>query len=166
METVLHIMFSLSCEIQYSQHITTPPPPNKNDKKLWNTDILHCHVKPRKIGACCVSFYKLSTCSTIHTSWTESYNRSIRLKVHVYICQMIFVSPCSWNVETVNHYSKCILYQNRYILYFRSCRGLIKRPTFEYPFSPHVVNRTLLLVISDFFFHKLHAQYFWIQTKS
>lgn len=58
----------------------------------------------------------------------------------------LFVSPCSWNVETVNHYSKCILYQNRYILYFRSCRGLIKRPTFEYPFSPHVVNRTLLLV--------------------
>lgn len=39
--------------------------------------------------------------------------------------------------------SKCILYQNRYILYFIGFKGLIKRPTLEYPYSPHAVNRTL-----------------------
>lgn len=45
---------------------------------------------------------------------------------------------------------KCILYQNRYILYFIGFKGLIKRPTLEYPYSPHAVNRTLLLVYGSY----------------
>lgn len=37
METVLHFMFSLSCEIQNSQHDITIPPPKKKMIKNYKT---------------------------------------------------------------------------------------------------------------------------------